>query len=275
MADAMTLYDWLIRPVEGALTACCVDTLVVVPDGPLRLIPFSALSDGRRYLIERWAVGVVPSLRLTDVRVDGEEAAREPKALLNGLSEASGGFAPLAHVPGELSGIQEMLGGKILLNEAFTRSALKRELQNRTYDIVHMATHAVFGDSAEGSFLLTYDGRLTMDQLDGLIRAGEAQGRRLDLLTLSACETALGDERAAFGLAGVALKAGAGSALATLWQSDVEAAARVVDAFYRHLVSPGVSKASALQRAQLEVMADPRFRRPGAWASFLVVGDWR
>ena len=274
MADAATLYDWLIRPAENAFAARGIDTLVVVPDGPLRLIPFSALNDGRRYLIEKFAVGIVPSVRLTDVRADTGNGSRKERVLLNGLSEEKGGFAPLSHVPAELAAIRGMLGGKILLNDAFTRGALKTELENHTYDIVHMATHAVFGGSAEGSFLLTYDGRLSMDQLDGLIRFGQAQGRQLNLLTLSACETALGDERSAFGLAGVALKAGAKSALATLWETDDQAAALLVNAFYRHLISPDASKAAALQKAQIEVMADPRFGHPGYWASFLLIGSW-
>jgi CHAT domain-containing protein len=91
---------------------------------------------------------------------------------------------------------------------------------------------------------------------------------------LSACETALGDERAAFGLAGVALKAGAKSALATLWATDDQAVARVVNGFYRHLIAPDVSKATALQKAQIEVMADPRYGHPGYWASFLLIGSW-
>ena len=275
MADAAILYDWLIRPAENLLAARGIDTLVVVPDGPLRLIPFSALNDGRQYLIEKFAVGVVPSVRLTDVRADGGDGSRKERVLLNGLSVEKEGFAPLAYVPAELAGIRRMLGGKILLDAAFTSGALKTELENHTYDIVHMATHAVFGGSAEGSFLLTYDGRLSMDQLDGLIRFGKAQGRQLNLLTLSACETALGDERSAFGLAGVALKAGAKSALATLWETDDQAAALVVNAFYRHLISPDASKASALQKAQIEVMADPRYGHPGYWASFLLIGSWR
>lgn len=274
LADAMTLYDWLIRPAENALSSRGIDTLVVVPDGPLRLIPFSALNDGRRYLIEKVAIGVVPSIRLTDIRPRAGGVSRKDRALLNGLSEAKSGFAPLAHVPAELAGIRGMLGGKIMLNDAFTSGALKVELENHAYDIVHMATHAVFGDSAEESFLLTYDGRLTMNQLDSLIRFGKAQGRQLNLLTLSACETALGDERAAFGLAGVALKAGAQSALATLWETDDQAAALMVDAFYRHLISPGGAKATALQKAQIDVMADPRYGHPGYWASFLLIGSW-
>ena len=262
MTDATALYDWLIRPAEKILAARRIDTLVVVPDGPLSLIPFSALNDGRGYLIETYAVGVVPAIRLTNVQAGRGATACKQRVLLNGLSEGQGGFGSLAHVPEELTGIQEEIGGKILLDDAFTSSALKTELERQAYDIVHMATHAVFEGSAVGSFLLTYDGRLTMDQLDGLIRFGKAQGRQMDLLTLSACETALGDERAAFGLAGIALKAGVRSALATLWETDDEAAARVVNVFYRHLGSPGVSKAAALQRAQVEVMADPRLRAP-------------
>ena len=276
MADARNLYDWLIRPIEKILAARGIDTMVIVPEGALRMIPFSALHDGRHYLIEKFAVGIVPSLRLTHVGADPTvDGRRKERVLLNGLSQGKGGFGPLTHVPEELAAIHGLFGGKILLNSAFTRQGLKRELENHAYDIVHMATHAVFDESAEGSFLLTYDGRLTMDQLDGLIWFGKTQGRQMNLLTLSACETALGDERAAFGLAGVALKAGAKSALATLLQTEDQAAARVVKAFYRNLVSPETSKATALQRAQIEALADPRYGHPGQWASFLLIGSWQ
>ena len=274
MDDGATLYDWLIRPAETLLAARRIDTLVIVPDGPLSLIPFASLTAGDRYLVESYAVGVVPAIRLTDLGAGPGDPAGKPRVLLSGLSEGQGEFTHLAHVPEELAAIQKTLGGKILLDDAFTSTALKRELERQVYDIVHMATHAVFGGSADGSFLLAHDGRLPMDQLDDLIRFGTAQGREMDLLTLSACETAVGDERAAFGLAGIALKAGARSALATQWKTDDEAAARVVHAFYRHLHAPGGSKAAALQRAQIEVMRDPDFSHPGSWAAFLVVGNW-
>ena len=96
----------------------------------------------------------------------------------------------------------------------------------------------------------------------------------MELLTLSACQTAAGDDRAALGLAGVAVKAGARSALATLWLINDQAAARLVTAFYRQLQDAGVSKAQALRQAQLQLLADRRYQHPGYWAPFLLIGNW-
>jgi CHAT domain-containing protein len=94
-------------------------------------------------------------------------------------------------------------------------------------------------------------------------------------LTLSACQTAAGDDRAALGLAGVAIKAGARAALATLWSISDDAAAALVSEFYRQLAQqPRPSKAEALRQAQLMVKADPRFPQPAYWAPFLIIGNW-
>jgi CHAT domain-containing protein len=97
----------------------------------------------------------------------------------------------------------------------------------------------------------------------------------VELLMLSACETAAGDDRSALGLAGVAVKVGARSAVASLWSASDESTPALVAGFYRHLFEPGVNRAEALRRAQLEVMAGPKFRHPFYWAPFLLIGNWR
>jgi len=138
-----------------------------------------------------------------------------------------------------------------------------------------MATHGVFGGSAEDTFLLTYDGRLDMNRLSDLIKIGRFRDQPVELLTLSACQTALGDERAALGLAGVAVKAGVRSVIATLWFVDDEATSATIRDFYRRLRQPGMHKAQALQQAQQALMAQSRFRHPAYWAPFLLIGSWQ
>ena len=96
----------------------------------------------------------------------------------------------------------------------------------------------------------------------------------VELLTLSACQTAAGDDRSALGLAGVAIKAGARSALGTLWFVNDEASSQLITDFYRHLLEPGQTKASALQLAQRSLITDPRYRHPGYWSPFLLIGNW-
>jgi CHAT domain-containing protein len=113
-----------------------------------------------------------------------------------------------------------------------------------------------------------------MDDLERSIKFGERRDKALELLILSACETASGDDRAALGLAGVALKAGARSALATLWHISDKAAGELIIDFYRGVQSGTLSKAHALQGAQRALAADPRYAHPAYWAPFLLIGNW-
>jgi len=113
-----------------------------------------------------------------------------------------------------------------------------------------------------------------MDRLDQLVGLLKFRKEPLELLTLSACDTATGDDRAALGLAGVAIKAGARSAVATLWNISDEVSSKLVAQFYRELKDPSVSRAGALRRAQLSVLSNPRYDHPGFWAPFLLINNW-
>lgn len=267
---AQQLYGWLIHPIEEEFAAQNTDTLIVSPEGALRLIPFSALHDGERFLIEKYALGTIPAIGLTDM---GPAELETKLALLSGLSEAKHGLTPLKHIKKELREIQTMTGGKVLLDQEFTTENLKSEIKNQDYDIVHLSTHAIFGGGPEDTYLYTYNDKLTMDGLEQIIGLKRFQKNQIDLLTLSACETALGDERAAFGLAGVALKAGAKSAVATLWPVDDRVTSMLVNKFYRKLAS-GVSKAKTLQNAQKSIIMQTDYQHPAYWAPFLLIGNW-
>jgi CHAT domain-containing protein len=268
------LYHWLIAPFQKILTEKGVDTLIIAPDGPLRLIPFSVLHDGQAFLIETYAVGTVPALTLTDAG-EAEEKKEDYQILLEGLSQARQGFAPLPNVGRELREINAVMGGKVAQDEAYTLENLEKDLTENNYAVVHLATHGVFGQSPSETFLLTHDGKLTMDHLERLIRQGSMRGTPVRLLSLSACQTALGDERAAFGLAGIAVKAGVSSAIATLWHVEDEAASLVMVEFYRGLKKNGLTKAKALQEAQNSLIKTPRYQHPAFWAPFLLIGNWR
>jgi len=269
--DAEQLYDWLIRPAEDELVSRKTGTLVIAPDGPLRLIPFAALHDGERFLTEKYALGYVPAISLTEIGLPGQKSGR---TLLGGLSEEREDFPALKGVEKELEAIRTVTGGKVLLNQEFTDENLESEMRGRDYGTLHLATHAIFGGSPEETYLVTYNDRLTMDELGRLVGLRKYQERQPELLTLSACETAMGDERSAFGLAGVALKAGARSAVATLWSVSDKAAFLIVDEFYRQLGTSGVSKAEALRNAQKRLIAEPRYEHPAFWAPFLLIGNW-
>jgi len=271
LPHAQRLYDWLVRPFEEELADRKVDTLVFVPDGPLRTIPMSALHDGKRFVIERWAVATTPGLSLTDPRpLDRANL----QAFLSGLSEPVQGFPPLAHVRSELASIGELFANETLLDADFRAPRVEHDLGARDFSVVHVATHGEFADDAESSFLLTYDGRITMDHLGETVGRTRFRDRPIELLTLSACETAQGNDRAALGLAGVAVQAGARSALGTLWSVNDVAAAELVTDFYRELRDEPVSKAVALQRAQRTLIADPSYGHPFYWSPFLLISNW-
>ncbi|QTA81809.1 Filamentous hemagglutinin family N-terminal domain-containing protein, CHAT domain-containing [Desulfonema limicola] len=266
------LFELLISPIESILTKQRIRTLIIAPDGILRNIPFSALQDSKRFLIEKYAVVIIPSITLTESKKTGHENTR---TLLAGLSEARPGFSSLPNVPIELTSIRESTGGKILKDQDFTTASLKNEFMTKEYTSIHMATHAVFGKRGQDSFLLTYDDRLKTDKLKQIIGLGIFRKTPLDLLTLSACETALGDDRSALGLAGIALRAGARSAIATLWKIDDEAASVIVSEFYKQLKRPGMSKADAVRNSQKFMIKHPDFNHPAYWAPFLLIGNWR
>jgi len=272
LPQAARLYDWLIRPISETLASHQIQTLLIVPDGVLRTIPLAALYDGQHFLIETYAVGTLPSLALTDLR-RAPPASR--RVLLSGISKAVQGYPALPFVNRELGAVSSVSANATLLqDERFQLSSVEAALRTVRYRVVHIASHGEFGGDAAHTFILTYDSRLTLDNLEQDIKYSKFSEDPLDLLVLSACSTAAGDDRAALGLAGVAVKAGARSAVATLWSTNDEAAASLFPAFYRELATPGMTKARALQRAQLDLMQNPRFHHPGYWAPFLLIGNW-
>jgi CHAT domain-containing protein len=271
LPHAQQLYDWLVRPFAAELAGLGTDTLVFVPDGPLRTIPMSALHDGEHFLIERYAVVTTPGLSLTDPRPLDRQNLR---VFLSGLSESTQGFPALSYVRSELASIQALYGGEVLLDERFRVPRIESELDASEFSVVHVATHGEFSQDSERSFLLTWDGRLGMHQLGAAVGQTRFRDRPIELLTLSACDTAQGDERAALGLAGVAIQAGARSALGTLWSVNDAASADLVGEFYQELHNTRRSKAVALQRAQQKILRDANHKHPYYWAPFLLIGNW-
>ncbi len=272
LEQAKQLYDWLIKPLEPLLAGSKIDTLVFIPDGALRNIPMAALYDGQKYLIEKYAVAVTPGLTLMEPRA----FKRETIALVaNGLSDGVQGFAALQYVSGEMSSLKKLYGGSELMNRQFVKTNIDKEFVGENYSIVHIASHGHFDSDVKKTFVLTYDSKLTLDDLEQLIRPSQLRDKPVELLTLSACQTAAGDDRAALGLAGIAIKAGARSAFATLWFVNDQSSSTLVSDFYTQLHQhPDISKAKALQTAQVKLLSDPRYAHPCYWAPYLIIGNW-
>ncbi|WP_204104188.1 MULTISPECIES: CHAT domain-containing protein, partial [Spirulina sp. CCY15215] len=248
LASSRQLYNWLIAPLASELEN--VDTLIFSLDAGLRGVPLAALHDGEQFLVEKYSLGVIPSISLTNSRYASLHNAR---VLAMGASEFSE-YDPLPAVPVELALITKQLAeGTAILNQGFTFDNLKTNARSRNHQILHLATHADFqaGDK-DNAHIQLWNDKLAFDRLREL---GLTQENPIELLVLSACRTALGDLDAELGFAGLAVNTGAKSALASLWYVSDGATLNLMGEFYRHLYNPDVTiKAEALRRAQIAMI---------------------
>lgn len=273
LAPAQQLYDWMIDPIAATLATTEVDTLVFVLDGQLRNIPMAVLYDGQQFLIEKYNLALTPGLQLVDPKPLKPQTLR---VLTAGLSESRQGFSSLPNVVSEVEEIQSIVPTTLLLNDAFTVDSFEGRMEVESVPIIHMATHGKFSSSNEETFVLTWDDRLNITGLNNLLQVAELnQDGPVELLVLSACQTATGDRQAALGMAGMAVRSGARSTIATLWQVNDEATAILMSDLYRQLATRTHTKAEALRHAQLTVLREPKFREhPFFWAPYVLLGNW-
>ncbi len=278
-ALSLQVYDWLIRPAETELSNNEISTLVFVLDGFLKNIPMAALYDGEHYLVETYGIALTPGLELLDPQPLERQQIR---LLFAGLSVPIEDFSPLTAVEEEKKGIQDAISSiasssvVVLLDQAFTAEALKTQIEQTPFQIVHLATHGEFSSDRNKTFIRSLDRRINVDELNRILQTREqVQPEPIELLTLSACQTAEGDERAVLGLAGVAVRAGARSTLASLWSIDDQSGAALMVKFYRQLVdNPSLSKSQALRQAQLTLIKHPNYNHPSYWAPYVLLGNW-
>lgn len=246
LIPAQALYGWLMMPLEQALAAEDIGHVSFVLDEGLRSLPLAALHDGEQFVIENYSVGLMPSLALTDTRIGN---VRNASVLAMGASEFSD-QPPLPAVSLEIAAIGELWSGEAFLNETFTPETLVEQRSEDAYAILHLATHGQFTSGELGnSYIQFWDRRLGLDELPQLQLSDPA----VELLVLSACRTVLGDSEAELGFAGLAIKSGAKSAIAALWQvSDLETAGLMAE-LYTHL-GQATYKAEALRQAQLAML---------------------
>lgn len=330
-ANAQKLYDWLIRPIEDILSGSQVRTLVVVPNGTLRLVSMAALHDGKQFLVEKYALASATGISMTQTDAPSR---RNIRSLVAGLSEpgpvvakldqgsmeqiltASTGRAPAARgiadtlknmrsihrdvraaegiakgtadtaeamkqalaLPGvkeEVMAVGDTLKGTKLLNEGFTVGSFSHEAESGEYRILHIASHGMFGGNAESSFILAYDDLLTLNGLEALLKSESFRKNPIEILSLSACQTAEGNERAPLGISGAAIKARARSVLGTLWPVEDASARIMMERFYVGISKSGLSKGEALRQAQISLIQTPQYEHPLFWAPFTLIGNWQ
>ncbi|MEQ8999069.1 MAG: CHAT domain-containing protein [Coleofasciculus sp. B1-GNL1-01] len=271
------IYNWLIAPFESQLKANRINTLVFVLDGALQTIPMAVLWDGNQYLIEKYAIALNREPQL----LAPVPLSQYPlQTLAFGLSQVRSGFAPhksfqsLANVEAELSQIPSDV---TLLNDAFTSQALQNQINARPFSIVHFATHGQFSSNPNETFILAWDKRIQVNELSHYLKSREESlPDPIELLVLSACQTANGDNRATLGLAGIAVRAGARSTIATLWEVNDQSTTAFIQLLYQQLTNSTepMSKAEAIQQVQKAFLTNANYKHPYYWAPFVLIGNW-
>ncbi|MEO0928560.1 MAG: CHAT domain-containing protein [Cyanobacteria bacterium J06643_13] len=270
LPTAQKLYDWIVRPAEAELEQNRTDTLVFVLDKQLRSLPMSVLHDGEKYLLEQYNLALTPGLQLLPTKsLDTEKL----KVLTGGLTESRQGFSALPGVEQEIASIQSTLPTNTLLNSEFTNPKIQEKVTQESAAIVHLATHGQFSSNAEDTYILTWDDRINVNDFDKLL-SNRNNSTPIELLVLSACKTAAGDEGAILGLAGMAVRSGARTTMATLWSVNDNSTAKLMTEFYRYL-SQSRTKSQAMRQAQLSLLQSEQYHHPFYWSPFVLVGNWK
>ena len=269
------IYDWLIRPFATSLETKQPQTLVFVLDSILQPIPMSVLYDGNQYLLEKYALALTPGLRLLNPQIPAKQAAYVAGGISQSLQVGDYKFSPLNNVETELTAFPQA-SSQIVLNQEFTPHNLLEQINNTSASHIHLATHGQFSSNPNQTFLLLWQQLLTIKEFSQiLLRRQKIVTVPIDLLVLSACDTGTGDRRAALGLAGIAVRSGALSTVATLWQVNDESTAILMKNFYQNL-EHHQNKARALQQAQLQLWQVPNkdWQVPTFWSSYILIGNW-
>lgn len=262
LSSAQQLYKLLIKPCDATLEG--ISHLVLIPDSRLQQLPWGTLHDGKQFLIEKFSLSISSGMKMTKPE---KLMVEDTTALTAGLT------AGLAFVNSEIDTIHQLFPGQKLVDGKLTRATLEFQLRNYFYRIIHLATHADFSGSSDQSYIMTGEGKMNMGQLQDWIKMSDLREDGIELLTLSACKTAVGDDLNSLGLAGVAVRSGAASVLASLWQVDDKATTMLMTEFYNNLKN-GDSKAAALQKAQHALISHNVYGSPYYWAPFILIGNW-
>jgi CHAT domain-containing protein len=303
LSSSQRLYEWIVAPLKPQLEAHGIQTLLFSMDDELRSLPLAALHDGQQFLIENHQVALLPSFQLTD---SGSSDLRNQTILAMGISESTQGLSPLPAVPVELSALANYFWkgrSHATLNQDSTLANLQTYQRQNRYGIIHVASHAQFRSGApHNSFIQFWDSKLNLTQLQGLSQSLRWQSSpSVDLLVLSACQTAVGSDEAELGFAGAALNAGVKATVASLWMVSDDGTLAVMSKFYEHLRS-APTKTEALRQAQIALLkgqvqiqggqlqlsdqvqlalppaltqqGDRTFTHPYFWSGYTVVGNW-
>ncbi len=305
---AKKLYDGLVQPIKQELEIAGIKTLVFVPDRDIRSIPYAAYYDGKHFAVESFGIATMPSLAFQNFaqtslhnpdsrqlfagisKPDGPSLDKLPRKLLVSIEDYEGpetrglqkarqrdlltDSLSLPSVEKEIGELADDVTSKILLNQEFTTASFKANLETGDFDKVHIASHGFFGNNARDSFILAYDEVLSLEAFEGSLSSSSLKQKPIDLLTLSACQTAQGNDRLLLGFSGMAIKSNVKSALGSLWPIDDEGAMEFMKLFYKGINKP-LEKAQALRAAQVAMIKSVKFKHPYYWSPFILTGNWK
>ncbi|HEY9747159.1 MAG TPA: CHAT domain-containing protein [Allocoleopsis sp.] len=247
LPTAQQLHKWMISPIEAELAAQKIDTLIFCLGVGLRTIPLSALHDGQKFLVEKYSLARIPAFTLTDTLYAD---IRKAPVLAMGASSFKDQSA-LPGVPVELFLVARNTASRqFFLNQDFTLENLQRQRTSQAFKIIHLATHADFqSGSPRRSYIQLWNDKLQLNEMQQL----GWRSPPVELLVLSACKTAIGDQDAELGFAGLAVQAGVKSAIASLWYVSDKGTLSLMSEFYRQLQTAPI-KAEALRQAQISLL---------------------
>jgi CHAT domain-containing protein len=289
-SESQDLYNWIFgaqqvgtnqrldKALEPLMRSKGSSTLIMVLDGALRKIPIAALHDGKSYLLDNFAIAISPGLQLFEPK-----QISQPKILFAGQTEFDAFKLQSLKGSGvELKNLQKRIPPQGILSDAagqkykfLTLSSFSDLVAKEPFNVVHLATHAKFSSNQENTYIVMGNQKVGTEQFSEILsRRDRTRTEAIDLLILSACETAAGDDRAALGLSGLAIRSGARSTLASLWPiaDETDVTPTLLDDFYQNLFKNGQNKAQSLRQSQLNLK---RNGKPiSKWAPFVIVGNW-
>ncbi|MEM7758261.1 MAG: CHAT domain-containing protein, partial [Cyanobacteria bacterium P01_A01_bin.40] len=216
LALSQQLYKLLLPlEIEYYLKTSGIKNLVFVNDGILRNVPMAALHDGENFLVEDYAI--TNSLGLNIRAKDSNPQIEKVTAF--GLTIGINQFPPLPYVEQEINQLAEIVEEEQFLNDEFTKSNFKKQIESSKSPLIHVATHGRFSGNLENSFLQAYQSQINLPELESILsdRSLNFPNNPIELMVLSACDTAAGDPRATLGMSGVAVRAGVNNVLGSLW----------------------------------------------------------
>jgi CHAT domain-containing protein len=276
LPSAQKLYNWLLQSAQANLPP--EGTLVFVLDSTLQNLPLSILHDGQHYLVETYNITVSLGSQFPNLN---PLSPSHWQGLLGGIHKKAESYPPqlpaLSSVWDELQQIHNTVPSQLLENEQFTQTNFLNQLINHPFSVIHLATHGEFSSDATKTVIYAWDKKIPVEKFGQLLQQREqSRSEPIQLLVLSACQTASGDKRAALGLAGVALRTNASSTVASLWRVSDDSTAQLMDDFYQQL-SQGIPKAEALANVQRNFINNPdnpSHQHPYYWAAFILAGNW-